>query len=101
MLLEAEQDTHPTKFTACIVVIRAQVATQLKELVQQQHRQLTQYRWGGQNVPHSHQPLPGLGAMHAGPGEGDEMSELRALIHSLRCVTHHAPPDVLFLCVQP
>ena len=100
MLLEAERDIVLTTFTVSIVVTRAQVATQLKELVQQQHRQLTQYRWGGQAVPHSHQPLPGLEAMHAGPGQGDEMSELRALIHSLRCVTHHALPHLLFIRVQ-
>ena len=80
------------------VVNRAQVATQLKELVQQQHRQLTQYRWGGQAAPHSHQPLPGLEGVRVGPGQGDEMSELRALIHSLRCVIHHGQPDKLVLC---
>lgn len=99
MLLVAEWDLLPTTVIACIVVIRAQVATQLKELVQQQHRQLTQYRWGGQAVPHNHQSLPGLEAMHAGPGQGDEMSELRALIHSLRCVSHHALSEVLALCL--
>lgn len=76
-------------FPLCNVVNRAQVATQLKELVQQQHRQLTQFRWGGQAVPHSHLPLPGLEAVHASSGQGDEMSELRALIHSLRYATHH------------
>lgn len=95
----AEYDTLATTLTVCIAVIRAQVATQLKELVQQQHRQLTQFRWGGQAAPHSHQPLPGLEAMHAGQGQGDEMSELRALIHSLRCVQHHAPSGVPVFCL--
>lgn len=72
-----------------MVFNRAQVATQLKELVQQQHRQLTQYRWGGQAVPHGHHPLPGPEGNHPTPGQSDEMSALRALIHSLRCLPHH------------
>ena len=84
-------------FTLCNVSNRAQVATQLKELVQQQHQQLRQYRWGGQAAPHSHKSLPGLEGMHAGSGQGDEMSELRALIQSLRYAIHHGQPDELVL----
>lgn len=68
-----------------VAFTRAQVATQLKDLVQYQHRQLAQTRWGSQVLPGGHPPLSGTEGPYPGSHQGNEMSELRALVHSLRC----------------
>ncbi|KAL0024762.1 hypothetical protein WJX79_003338 [Trebouxia sp. C0005] len=58
----------------------AQVATQLKDLAQHQHQQLRQL--GGPTL--SFQGSVGAAGAHTRPGQVDEMTELKALIHSLR-----------------
>ena len=58
---------------------RAQVATQLKELVQHQHQQLKQSHTGAMGPAHGHSMLSCITS-----GQGDEMTELKALVHSLR-----------------
>ena len=84
----------PPFFCYLFVSCRAQVATQLKDLVQQQHQQLLHSRLGG---PLSGQHLM-LGSSGAQARPGDEMTELKTLIHSLRCQSPLLSPHD---CVNP